>query len=161
MRKIRVIKLRSMPSRIYSFVLSLLLTCTISFGQQMPENAKPQIGKPLPHFELNHVTHSKKTKVASEEFQGKWLFLDFWFPACIACIKSFPKINALQAKFKDQIQFILVGLNYERYQGIESIYEKLRAKQDLDLVAAYDTTLAVRWEIYSMPHIIVVDPSGI
>ncbi|GAB3026234.1 hypothetical protein GCM10027051_33790 [Niabella terrae] len=43
------------------------------------------------------------------DFKGKLLILDFWFTSCIVCIRSFPKILALQKQFSDKVQFIMVA----------------------------------------------------
>lgn len=122
----------------------------------------PEVGKPLPAFELNHVTHYHKSRVTADAFKGRWLVLDFWFTGCTACIKSFPKMSALQAHFKDRIQFIAVGLkDGKRHQGTEKLFESLREKMGLQLVAAYDSALFKQWKITAMPYLVIVNPEGI
>lgn len=122
---------------------------------------QPEVGKSMPDFRLNSVIDYKLTNISLSDFRGKWLFLDFWFPGCVACIKSFPKINDLQKKFAKDVSFILIGLNHKRFKGIETLYVNLKQKHNLDIISAFDSTLADRWKIRSMPHIIIVDPSGI
>lgn len=122
----------------------------------------PMVGKPMPDFSLSDVTHYSDRNLSLSDFKGKWLFLDFWFVGCTSCVKSFSKINLLQRKFKTQIQYVLVGKNDKRYnKGIKELFEKLRVKQGLDIISAYDTVLVNRWGIVSMPHIYIVDPNGI
>lgn len=129
------------------------------------DTIKPEIGKPMPDFTLTNVHHyNKSSSVSLNDFKGKWLFFDFWFSGCVNCIKSFPKVNLLQEKFKGKIQFLLVGVNErEKFfgKGIELTYEKLRQRQNLNLAIAYDSILNFKWDIWSMPHIIIVDPQGI
>jgi thiol-disulfide isomerase/thioredoxin len=126
------------------------------------EMPKPEVGKPCPEFTLTHVTHYDKKKVTLSDFKGKWLVLDFWYTGCTACIHSFPKINELQKQFKDKVQFVLVGQNSKRYyKNVEVFFERLSAKQQLNIAAAYDSTLAPQWGIRAMPYIIIVDPQGI
>jgi thiol-disulfide isomerase/thioredoxin len=123
---------------------------------------RPEVGKPCPAFTLTDVTHYPKEKVTLADFKGKWLFLDFWFTGCTLCIKSFPKVSALQNMFADRIQFLLVGMNDKKYNGnAKELFEKLRKKQGLNIAAAYDSNLVNLWNIHSMPHIIIVDPEGI
>jgi thiol-disulfide isomerase/thioredoxin len=123
---------------------------------------QPEVGKPMPDFILNHVTHYKKTNASSSDFKGKWLFLDFWFTTCTACIQSFPKVNEIHKQFKNELNWMLVGLNDKEYgSGIEQFYKKISVKQNLEMPAAFDSALINKWEINSMPHIIIVDPSGI
>jgi hypothetical protein len=52
-----------------------------------------------------------------------------------------------------------VGANYSSY-GTEDFYKRLSRKQNLHLATAFDSVLHVRWDIWSMPHIIIVDPAG-
>jgi thiol-disulfide isomerase/thioredoxin len=130
------------------------------FAQTTPN--KPEVGKPCPDFVLEEVTHYSKSKVTLKDFKGQWLILDFWFTGCTSCISSFPKINQLQREFKDQIKFVLVGKNDKKFNGdIEQLFEKLRLKQQLNLISAYDSLLHGNWEITKMPHMIVIDPEGI
>ncbi len=41
------------------------------------------------------------------------------------------------------------------------MFEKLRVKKGLNISSAYDSVLEKRWDIQSMPHIVIVDPEGI
>jgi peroxiredoxin len=123
---------------------------------------KPEVGKPMPEFFLNNITHYKSTTASRSDFKDKWLVLDFWFQGCTACIQSFPSVNAHYKKFKDKLTWILVGLNdQEHNKNAQVFYEKLRAKQGLEMPVAYDSVLNKRWGIHSMPHIIIVNPQGI
>ena len=124
----------------------------------------PEVGKPIPDFTLSKLTHYKSIKASSRDFKGKWLILDFWETGCISCIKSFPKINLFQQQFKGQVQFVLVGATDNEWNTIsatEALFEKLRVKQNLNLIAAYDSALWVNWKIWSYPYMIIVDPLGI
>jgi len=142
-------------------LLILMLICFKCFSQQN-EIKYPEIGKPIPDFKLDNVTHYSKNEVTNKDFKGKWLFLDFWFTGCTSCIRSFPKINELQKEFKGRAQFLLVGYNKESYvTNIEEVYEKLRIKQRLEMASAYDSILAKQWGVRSMPHIVIADPDGI
>lgn len=147
-----------MKDVLISFALGLIINS--SQAQNIPD-----VGKPCPDFVLNNVTHYPKKKVTLKDFSGQWLFLDFWFTGCSSCIKSFPKISELQKSVKGKAQFILIGHNGIRNSGggrnIEAMFEKLRIKQNLNIAAAYDSTLAKSWGVESMPHIVIVDPLGI
>ncbi len=123
---------------------------------------KPVVGKPLPDFTLDDITHYKKRTASTGDFKGKWLFMDFWFTGCAACIKSFPKVNEFQKEFKGDAVFLMVGENDKQYNnGIDKLYERLREKQGLTMPSAYDSIIVKRWEITAMPYILIVDPEGI
>lgn len=143
------------------FLVSVMPTVSFA-GALWQDSVKPEVGKPCPEFTLTYVKHYTKREVTLTTFKGQWLFLDFWFTGCTSCIQSLPKINKLQNEFKGKVQFLMVGMNDHKYnRNIESVFEKLRKKQGLNLAVAYDSTLGPRWQIYSMPHIVVIDPKGI
>jgi thiol-disulfide isomerase/thioredoxin len=146
------------------------LLCTIgittkvraSINDAGADTIRPQAGKPMPEFLLNHVTHYETRKASLKDFRGKWLFLDFWMQGCGTCIQSFNHVNILSQAFKSELNWVLVGLNeHKNNKNVERFYEKLRAQKKLEMPSAYDSVLFKKWEIRSMPHIIIVDPSGI
>jgi thiol-disulfide isomerase/thioredoxin len=152
-----------MSNRIFFTIVLLSLVSVLSAAQTIfpLDITRPEVGKPLPDFTLNNVTHFKKTKVSLSDFKGKWLFLDFWFTGCSACIHSFRKVNAFHKEFKNELNWIMIGLNDTKHnKGIQELYEKLRIKQNLEMPVAYDSILSKKWDIHSMPHIIIIDPSG-
>ncbi len=120
----------------------------------------PTIGQPMPDFKLNEITHYTSTSASLSDFRGKWLALDFWFPGCSSCIRSFPKVNDYHLKFKDELVWMMVGLNQKPHSNSRTIYEKLRVKRNLQMPCAYDSLLSINWNIHAMPHIILVDPQG-
>lgn len=132
-------------------------------SQYKPDSIQPEVGKPLPGFVLDNVKYYTKSKVSSEDFKGKWLILDFWYRGCLACIHSFPRTNDLQERFKEKVQFILVGANDKMAfgKGIEELYDRLRKKMNLQLTAVFDSTLVQRWGIRRFPSVIIVDPRGV
>lgn len=124
----------------------------------------PQVGLEMPYFELSDVTHFKKKKATADDFRGKWLFAYFWYSGCPTCIKTLPKVDQLRKQFGHDIQFMLIGCTHPSKcfgAGIRELYEKLRVRMKLGLPSAYDSTLFEKWEIYSMPRIIIVDPNQI
>jgi thiol-disulfide isomerase/thioredoxin len=141
---------------------SILLTYASAQETNTGNSKKPEVGYACPDFGLTRVTHYSKKQVSLADFRGKWLFLDFWFTGCTSCINSLPKISQLQEQFQDKIQFLLIGINDRKNNSnIELLFEKLAKKQQLNIASAYDSILAAQWEIYTMPHIVIIDPQGI
>jgi thiol-disulfide isomerase/thioredoxin len=149
-----------------TFLLMMALLFSMLAHAQRFE-PQPEVGKPMPNFNLNNITHYKATKASLADFKGKWLFLDFWFIGCSSCIASFPKINEFQRWFGDEIQYMLVAVvndkpgSFMKIEPTKRIYEKLRVKQSLIIPCVYDSILASGWGINAMPHVIIVDPNGI
>lgn len=150
-------------------VLYLIICISVIAQQELPERYRPsgpqpEVNKSLPNYTFENVTYYQSKSVSLSDFKGKWLLLDFWFVNCASCISSFPKINKIQKEFKHTLNYLLVGINEEQKFGgkdIEKLYEGMRDRQNLELISAYDSILNFRWGIWSMPHIIIVDPNGI
>ena len=120
----------------------------------------PTVGKPCPNVLLTNIKYYSRTQARLNEFKGKWLVLDFWNKSCGACIMSFPKTNSLQNEFNGKVQVILVGIQDKEGQ-IEAMYAKFRKKENLIMPCAFDSSLAIKWDIYTAPYIVVIDPDGI
>lgn len=119
----------------------------------------PVIGQPMPEFELTDVHYFNEKVVNNNTAKGKWLILDFWNKGCVACVQSFPKLNALQSEFKDNVQFMLVGSNDKKYnKNIDVAYDKYRNRMSLTLPIAYDSIIFKTFGVQGVPHIIVIDP---
>lgn len=153
--------------RTYLFVIAALAT-----GLLLPDvirgeqaDSLPQVGKPVPEFTLNNITYFDKQFATTDDFKGKWLFLDFWSTNCAACIKSFPKLSKLQELFKEDARFVLIGNNAVVSSGstnqIEALFQKIKAKNNLQLISAYDSTLFNHWKIRGVPYLLIIDPDGI
>jgi uncharacterized protein (TIGR03435 family) len=152
-----------MKTFIIASIISLTITHSIAQSHvDTLSNSIPEVGMQLPDFQLNHVTHFKKSKVTNQDFRGKWLILDFWFMHCSSCIHNLFKISELHIEFNKQVTFLMVGVNdHKNGKNVEQFYEKLRLKRKLNQPSAYDSVLVRKWGIQAMPHIIIVDPSGV
>jgi thioredoxin-related protein len=151
---------RKMNLKKILLVLALFIA-SVSSQAMLQDTLKPEPGKPMPDFFLSNITYFKTSEASLTDFKGKWLILDFWFSRCLTCIQSFPKVNEIHKEFMNELNWIMVGLNdKKRNSNTQEFYEKIRKKQNLEMPVAYDSILANRWNIHSMPHIIIVDPSG-
>jgi len=143
----------------FAYIFPLFI---LSFSFTYPERflEYPELGKPCPTFVLRNIRYYSRHHARLEDFRGKWLVLDFWNKYCGACIASFPKVSKLQRAFGRQVQFMLVGIQDPENQ-IESMYAKYQMKENLIMPCAFDSLLARRFDIYTAPYIIVIDPAGI
>ncbi|MCD9015198.1 TlpA family protein disulfide reductase [Parachryseolinea silvisoli] len=143
--------------------MNIVAVCHFGLSQNLTDREHlPTIGHEMPNFKLAKVTHFSSSTATLSDFRGKWLFLDFWFTKCTVCINDLPKVNEIQTRFRDKINYVMVGANDKKYnRGIETLYEKLRTHYDLQLISAYDSVIASRWKITSMPHIFVINPQGV
>lgn len=149
-----------MSQRIFLLQVALiaLYSCRAQHHQDV---TMPEVGKPMPDFTLDNITHFSTPRASLMDFKGKWLILDFWFTSCAACIHSFPKVNIIHKEFKRELNWIMVGLLDHEYKNTRALYERIREKQKLEMPVAYDSALFARWNIHSMPYILIIDPDGI
>ncbi len=141
--------------------VSIIALCLIFICQVFPkcEDIYPEAGKICPNFVLRNIKYFEKKQAGLHDFKGKWLVLDFWNKTCSSCISSFPKISELQKEMGDKIQFMLVGIQDQENQ-IEPMYDKFKEKEKLVMPCAFDSSLANKWDIFTAPYIIIIDPSG-
>src|SRR5215510_11038341 len=67
-----------------------------------------KIGEHIPDIELRKLINYKSDKAKLSDFKGKSIILDFWTTYCSNCIFSFPKMDSLQNRFKNDLQIILI-----------------------------------------------------
>ncbi|MGH9522678.1 MAG: TlpA family protein disulfide reductase, partial [Terriglobales bacterium] len=66
-------------------------------------NAKPAIP-----FTIESFINGKK--VSLDDFKGKVVLVDFWYPNCGPCMRSFPYLQDLYLKYKDS-GLVFLGVN--------------------------------------------------
>jgi thiol-disulfide isomerase/thioredoxin len=111
----------------YAFFIVGLLYVIASKSQQsvsISNQGPMHIGQQMPDIEVTGVHNSSASSFRFSNFKEKLVLLDFWFGACKGCIETFPKLEALQRKFGEQIQIILV--NYEDQKTIDATFKKYR-----------------------------------
>lgn len=83
-------------------------------------------GSTAPNFKLPLVGSNKQ--VSLSDYKGKVVLLEFWIAYCGACIASVPKLNQIQAKFKNQ-NFTLLSINsYETPKLIDLFVTKNKSE---------------------------------
>ncbi len=109
---------------------------------------------PAPDFDLP----TKPGSVSLQSMRGQVVYLDFWASWCKPCRKSFPWMNALQAKYRDKgLQIIAVNVDSDPEQ-VKRFLEKYPA----DFVVAYDPDgkVASQYQVKGMPSSYLIDKQG-
>lgn len=99
---------------------------------------------------------------------GRVVVLDCWSTSCPPCVKEFPGLVALQAKYGDQIACLSLSLDFEgfdrpadRLPDVRAFLEKVGATAIENLLASEDAdTMYDKLELDSVPMISVWDQEG-
>ncbi len=126
-------------------------------GSTVPGDAvHPLVGKHGPDFVEKNETGNGT--VSLHALSGKVAIVDFWATWCDPCKKSFPKLEALNAKYEAEgLQIVGVSEDDEK-TGIRAFASDLGAK--FPLVWDEDKSIASKWQPKSMPTTFVLDRSG-
>lgn len=96
--------------------------------------------------------------VSLSDFRGKWVILDFWGSWCGWCIKGFPELKEIYAKYPDKL--VIVGI--DNRDSVED-WKAAVAKHQLPWVNLYnpqESTLTKEYGVSGFPTKIIVNPEG-
>jgi len=96
------------------------------------------------------------------ELRGKVVLLDFWTYGCINCVHVIPELQALEAKYHDELVVIGVHsakfLNEAETVNIELVAERYERREPIVNDAAFEV-----WRAYGVrawPTLVLIDPAG-
>jgi thiol-disulfide isomerase/thioredoxin len=124
-----------------------------------------QIGQKVPDIVINNLHNYKdangrlSTTAKLSDFEGKLLILDFWATWCAPCVAMIPKMDSLQQKFGDKVQFLTV--TYQNEKEILPFLTKLYngKSSNLSTVLA-DNKLRDLFPHKYLPHYVWIDETG-
>lgn len=91
------------------FCLGIVSLATVGFGQQKPGIRPLAVGDTVPDIEFTDIFNYHSPTARLSDFKGKLVIFDFWATWCSSCITAFPGLDALQDKYKEQLQVLLVN----------------------------------------------------
>ena len=93
-----------------------------------------------------------------DAYRGHVVLVDFWASWCGPCLRSFPWLNRMQAKYADQ-GLVVVGVNLDKDRADAAAFiEKLQPT--FEIVYDDSATLAYRFGVETMPSSFVLDADG-
>lgn len=107
-------------------------------------------GQRAPKFEI------EKWLTAAPSMQGKFVLIDFWATWCVGCRQSIPELNGFQKKCKDRL--VTVGVTDET---AEEVRKTTLPHMEYSVASDPDERMMRALEIQSLPHSILIHPSGI
>lgn len=115
------------------------------------------INDKAPEFKLDAIKNASQ-KLALSQLQGKVVYVDFWASWCGPCKRSFPKLEALRAKYKDK-GFEVVAINMD--ENVEDAHDFLKQfAVSFPIVRDPSGAVAEQYQVKGMPTGYVIDQSG-
>lgn len=132
------------------FPLLLLLVSAGCTGHGKPIYAKSYLNQKAPELVV------EKWLTPQPDTKGKFVLLDFWATWCPPCRKTIPELNDFQKKFSDKL--IVIGISDEQEADVRKMKEP-----KVEYALAIDTQGRTKKEVEvkGIPHVMVIDPSGI
>ncbi|MES9968701.1 MAG: TlpA disulfide reductase family protein [Candidatus Thiodiazotropha sp.] len=130
---------------IYLCFLSLCFSSALPAGEGYPQ---------APDFTLQ----GREMSVSLNDYRGKVVLLDFWASWCVPCRASFPWMNRIQSRYKQQgLVVIAVNLDKDRKMA-DSFLSKTKA--EFTLVFDPKGEVASEYGLQGMPASFLIDGQG-
>lgn len=126
-------------------------------GRNPREIPSPLKGKQAPAFTgtqaLDGATYS------SEQFKGKVALVSFWATWCTTCKADEPLIESLRKEFKDEPDFVLLGIATQ--DSLEKVKSYLAAgNRPYPNLFDERGRLAIEFGVYGVPETYLIDRRG-
>jgi thiol-disulfide isomerase/thioredoxin len=126
------------------------------------------LGKPAP--ELSGIIEWRNgSPLTMEQLRGKVVVLDFWSYACSICIAHMPELFAVQKKYKNNDDLVIIAVHSgiantldEAFEKCEKMRRKIWRGEDFPFRVALDTNdgFMKALGIRGVPTLLVVDRDG-
>ncbi|WP_259367114.1 MULTISPECIES: TlpA disulfide reductase family protein [unclassified Colwellia] len=92
------------------------------------------------------------------EHRGQVVYLDFWASWCGPCRKSFPWMNEMQQKYRDQ-GFVIISVNVD---AEKTLAKEFLLENPANFLVIYDPEgdIAQQFNIQGMPSSLLIDKQG-
>jgi len=140
-------------------IITILFLVGLSFKLDAQEAVAIKMGDAVPNQQKIKL-YGTKDSIQLAQFKGKLVILDFFSVLCVPCVLAIPKMEALQQKFKDKIQIIIVTSNTSK-----AISEAIKRSDILKAatlpIIADDPFLRKYFPHQSVPTHVWIDGNGI
>lgn len=109
-------------------------------------------------YEQENVTSQVALEQALAEHAGEVIYLDFWASWCGPCRKSFPWLNKIEAKYKQQ-GFSVISVNLDANKALAT---KFLSEMPATFTVVYDPKgkIAKHFKIQGMPSSMLIGRDG-
>jgi cytochrome c biogenesis protein CcmG, thiol:disulfide interchange protein DsbE len=136
------------------------LASTLFFAVLLPASAYAlEAGAKAPNFSLAVIKNTPAKKITLTDYMGKVVYVDFWASWCGPCQRSFPVLDKLRAKYKNQ-GFEVLAINMD--EKVEDAHGFL-TKYPVGFPIAHDPVGKVGdlYQLKGMPSGYIVDRKGV
>jgi len=103
------------------------------------------------------------TEISLKSLKGKVVLLDFWATWCGPCRVEMPAVKAIWNKYKDDKNFVMVGINLDEDKKAFADYVK---KEEIAWTQYFDgggweNKVAQIYGVHSIPFTLLIDDEGI
>jgi len=159
-------KPRRVPRRLSALAIAtcVLAGCAGMTGGGAPAAAAPDatglLGNPAPDFSVTTVAGPRGT-ASLKKLRGKVVLLDFWGTFCVPCKSSFPKLQALNAKYEGA-GLQVVGVSEDEAED-KSKVPAFASSYGAKFAIGWDEdrSIAQRYQPETMPSSFLIDKKGV
>lgn len=116
------------------------------------------LGTQAPTFSIDALKNVTTAQINLDSYKGKVVYVDFWASWCGPCKRSFPKLEELRAKYKDQ-GFEVIAINMdENSQDAKDFLDKFPVS--FPIGSDPKGTVAEQYRIKGLPSAYIIDRKG-
>jgi thiol-disulfide isomerase/thioredoxin len=124
---------------------------TDALNRHQPEQKR----RPASNFSLPDTNQVRRSL---RDWQGKWVYIDFWATWCRPCIKKMIEMQPLEAQWKDKIAFVHISLDANPQIWLDFIREnKLLG---IHLYSSPKSQTLLDYEVLAVPRYFIISPDG-
>ncbi|MDA3891137.1 MAG: TlpA disulfide reductase family protein [Salinivirgaceae bacterium] len=104
-----------------------------------------------------NVTTIDGNEIILSALKGKVVVLNFWFTACLPCLKEIPELNKLVSDF-DSDEVVFIGLARENEEKLAAFFKKFMPFDYQIVPESYK--IADSYKVVGWPQSVVIDRNG-